>query len=352
MRTCSILHHAGLPFLLSGKVEVGASLSNIVSFCSFVLRRPQRALSIRELQLAGFNDLANMANVDADSDTAAMALATVLRLCRNLTHLRLPWWRDIGLAVEVPGAVVSLRNLESLDFGDLWDDASPLLLHLRSPVQHVCLRFRHKYVGEPPQRAFPDCNPIYLLQQIRDTLKTLEVHLVTDLVPVPEIKFLHVTRIYFLARSFHFDSDLFAASFPNLRHLQWVSMFDLDWELAEERRFLNLLWREPETHARAWTTLDVLICDASTVYSMALTCRVQLWHNTHEIQRAEQLRHFQAVLADLRPSHICADFRVTSQIALPQLGDVFLATDVITHIALRYTLTQGCEVNAAHFLVC
>lgn len=313
MYTCRTLYEARIPVLLAPPLHL-ESLAKVVSFCKFIVK-DDRARHIRSLSLGDYYNPVN-------------AVDSLLEQYPRLSSV-----------------ISSFKKLEEIRLKGVGKQTREVLRKMTSPVTSADISFADVHTMFEHAITHPD--PTLLLQNFRETLKTLSVSCTSDPLVFPfhsEARFPYVWRLA-VESGWEPSMKVFMDAFPNVSELQWSYFLadDLSWDQAQRARIENTL-----DNVDGWPTLDKLDAGVVPCYTSAMTSRVRVWR-AGPIYRAWKRRPFHIVMGTLQPTALQLSVQVAKFSKL-KFCTFFPASFVKE---LDFTLDfHKCTLPAVEVLVC
>ncbi len=283
MQTCRTLYSVGAPTMLSFPVEL-RSKRHFISFHAFMsVGGGRRYQYLRKLTLG--NGICGLTEEQMQQLIGLIHHATAIESL-TIGHTSL-----LEEDLHFGYAIAQLTNVKEFFMDTVNKSKTPtsweLLLHIRSNVVSARLDLLLELDGIRQTRG----DPIYLLQNLADSLEILDVRnadFATANIKYPHLKHLsvglwHVAPIAPLIRAY-----------PNLRTLV---IHNLSFDLAEAIRRAN---REFQLQ-RTWEALDYVETTINAAYNLAISCKIHFL-NVEEVDTPEDVTMLGSVLADCRPS--------------------------------------------------
>ncbi|KAH8093810.1 hypothetical protein BXZ70DRAFT_384654 [Cristinia sonorae] len=313
MRTCITLYQHGLPTLSRQCHIRGSSWKSINSFCSFVLKTPDRCLWLRELSIPDIRSYEETPAHELDQEMASLTmLAQAISDARNLECLRI---FDFGYLLERAShttlylAISSLRNIKAIHFGNL----NALSFNLMENMQTTSLKEATLDFDLDPSESLT--NVVYLpqhLQQFQDSLEGLIVYDTFQSAPIiwnlGDIAFprLHTLRIYSDSLENAPMEDL-CATFPNAKNVTL---------LAHQRPMHVLEFRDESWFGWSHHTwkLDRFRCSVPWAYGLGAHFHTQLWDGIvlGDDDLISNLEYFQDVAKDVQVERLDVELHVSN----------------------------------------
>ncbi|KAH8084873.1 hypothetical protein BXZ70DRAFT_563980 [Cristinia sonorae] len=360
IRTCRTLHRSGMAVLLADVWLRFDELQNVLRFCKFILESPQRSSLVRhimfecELRLddeeESYDEEEEVDDDDdhSDEDTGrekkqrgterrdndedndednepgdemhnASILGRALRSCANLRSLAILNLESFLEYDALESAVLSLKNLEKIEFWMAGHRALDVVPRMQSPVNSAKILFYDDEYIRIDRSAF---GPIPLLRTFAPHLKTIKCRDIGSLVSHPSVRYDHVQTFKMELDKIEFDSVVFSETFPSLQQLIWKGIgpdSGADWPNTFRRK--NLRLQASSSRAHSWNPLHHLRASIYDAYSMALSCKVSLWDHAR-LRNTSFVPPFRTVLNDIRPTSLNV-YVTVRHFTMQHLSDIF-----------------------------
>ncbi|TCD69003.1 hypothetical protein EIP91_009225 [Steccherinum ochraceum] len=354
-RTCRTLYEVGVPLLLGCDMHVGFqdsdSFQDMASLASFIHRHRHRAHLVRRLTIFGFPDKWEATlGTERNFDDVADQFGRALERCVQLEMLWIESYYDQAFChAAVAKAITSLRCLQEIRFNSVGPRGMHVVQNMRSPVTSASIKFQ--YDAEYGHR-----DPSIILHGFAESLTNITIRYARSIAsgydrqPGGVTRYPKVRSITFEETcSFDVNSFDFAAAFPNLRELIWHNDYDAYLDDAEETRacYLHDIQTGYVHRHASWETLDTLILsNIDRLYSLALTCQVDLWGGASLTGDETQLARFWAILGDILPSRLEVEVAVGLITQERQLFPVL----AMTHLEMRIILPNATYTDVNQVL--
>ena len=337
MRTCRSIYHHGIPLLLKQCVFLkNTGWRQIISFCDFMAKDPRRALLLHEIVFPG-----SFAPADEETpetiNKASTSLSRIIIDARNLTILRVQSLRNLLSSNRFMSvAIISHRNIQTIEVGDVDLRGAVMLAKMRSPVTTAFLDFGCTS-AEDDDPDDEDLQPSIILWPFREHLEELRL-LNLPLYASFKMYDIRFTRVRSLTIETYFPDDFavedLAGAFPNLQTLKLHSpevspMWD-----GDSYRELNAdAFILPD---EKWESLDQLRCDVWWAYGLFFQCPIRMWSGARLGYQKDDISQFRAVIGDIRPRHLDVTIGVSEVGSRRQfqLSGVFPPAEV-THLNIN-----------------
>ncbi|TCD65227.1 hypothetical protein EIP91_002974 [Steccherinum ochraceum] len=312
MRTCRILYHAGAPYLLADRdIEVGDSLLRVLSFCTFVLRDPERrARPLRSLRLSSRFVVTSTARDQRYLKMAYKMLARVFRYAKNIAFLSIQDSEEI-LAGDPTGtglskALSSLRKVTRVELTDARELTQDAFAEMQAPIEEADVLFDCSF-----KHGFEHPDPAFTFRHAHGSLTSLFIQSYGGEYdfPVPETPFSTLRSLHMESTDPQTSLVSLMQAFPNITSFHWHDHRDEEisddvdrWpDNSEELRAQELLLT-----ADQWARLDVLGAEIMPCYIAGLQSPVRRW--SFRSLRVNNVRQFHTVMNDIRPSTLIVEF--------------------------------------------
>ena len=314
MRTCHLLRHGGVKYLLDREVVLWDN-RKVLSFACFMLTRPKERFPLLR------RSLCIECPMDRFSEVAGDALVRVFQRISHLRHLAL---LNAGAILAsnllLADTIASLTCLESLEMvvavGDLLGPLSHttfsqhVLKFMHAKLDSVYIRL-NRYSNPPSEGSHID-EIMLLLSHSASTLKSLECdYFSPNVYPIVYPRMRELTLR--LQDPFIIP---YVAAFPHLSRLvvRGPTAAIVDVALSSdlfELREVNL--HGLENMEERWTQLEYVSGRLEYLYVLALDTRVKtLFIDASYLWNDWTIALLPDVLADTRPTHL--EMRVSSQV--------------------------------------
>lgn len=340
------MYEAGVPVLIQRFSRLD-DLPALESYCSFVLKRPERALSIHNLELGYLFD----PEEGGIPPKIVSSLADVLRNCHNIESLKLLDPEIVFHYQELAEAVIAWTSLKEIELQNVDVRATEVLARIRSPITAANISVDYSDEDLDPEE---DCifDPALICMEYPDTLSTIFVLFPGSIGSYPHIQHPNVHRIEIEGDPIVVHLRSFAQSFPNLRDFIW--RWDIDTDPREAERMREDIEGGELGGSLAWHSLEHLWCTASRAYSMALTCQVRFWDGIYlgnevsSLNARRQLIQLRVALEDIRPQQLVISVHVKPY-TLDDLSHIFPSINT-TQLMIRFQLNK-CKIDVRELLV-
>ncbi|KAH8084900.1 hypothetical protein BXZ70DRAFT_565990 [Cristinia sonorae] len=342
MRTNRTFYGPCLRWLLTSDIYIGTEWPKQVnSFCRFILNHPERAVQVRELSFWGSFLVYRPWQSRKE---AAGELEKVLRLCTNLESIHIERSEPFFSFKELFMAVSECTSLKVISILAVGLRACRAISAMKCAIRCATISYEPEE-GESPATTplHLECEPYRMLHRFRQHLT--EVNVISSYYREPMdvgLEFPLVDTLGVESENWVWDPLFFIKSFPNARVLNFVGQDPEESEavsVARQHRLQRIAdgLAVGSVPLPSWKSVDVLSCDVSRAYALALTCPVRLWEDV-SLTTVPKIQEFQTVVEDIKPRHLSMSVKVPS-FTLPQLTGIFTSEMVsLTHLAVIFDL--------------